>query len=299
MKRRASSLLLIIVVLFTAFPVAVPAATVGGPPRAAPPTGPPPTTIAPADRYVGPTANLTAVANALELRHKSLTLLLTVKPRLVLTNPVTITVTYSVPATSTPDGTGFRQYVQSYVASTGNRFLFNDAEGDGKPRRMHFLISLVEPKPGGGARQGWSYNVPVDVNLDPLYDVTISPLDFTLIDDCDRFGDSEIYFSWYFPDGTRKRVSFNASAGKTTTVGYFAWARAEVSASANLRMPAVGFSERDPEIAFIAKPPPPSNVNLVPGKTQLIKDVRQAENESCRAELKYPIRYQLRWYPYL
>ena len=255
-----------------------------------PVTGPRPTTNTPPPLYVADTENLTRVANAISMQHKSLTILVTVNPGLVLTNPVWITVTYTVPATSTPDSTGFRQYVQSYVRSTGNRFLFNALEADGKPRRARVNIFLLEPKPGGGQRQGWSFNMPeVDLDLDPLYDVATGPLDFTLGDNCDAVGESQIGLHWYSPDGKGHSYNFTASAAKTITFPQFVWTRAEVSASANLHTPAVGFWKRD---GGVADPNfAPSKVNLVPGKTRTIR--AHEVFKQCRALIEYTITYSL------
>src|SRR5207249_4100391 len=72
----------------------------------------------------------------------------------------------------------------TYAASTGNRFLRVDPEGNGQPRRVHLDITLSEPNPAGGV---YNYNVPTDMNLDPLYDVAIGPLYFSLLNDCATF----------------------------------------------------------------------------------------------------------------
>ena len=44
---------------------------------------------------------------------------------------------------------------------------------------------LSEPKPGGGI---YTSTIPGSVMLDPLYDITASPLSVKLIDDCDAYG---------------------------------------------------------------------------------------------------------------
>ena len=137
-----------------------------------------------------PPSNLTLVANAIELRDKSLTTLVTVAPGLALTQPVEISIGYFSPMKSA-------RITQSYVAANGNRFLYNDLEGDGQPRLMRLDISLREPKPAVGF---YTFAFSLQANLDPLYDVAISPLLFTLLTDCDWFGDSEIKFHWYSPD---------------------------------------------------------------------------------------------------
>ncbi len=92
---------------------------------------------------VAPTRNLTKVANAFTMRHKSLTTSLSVAPGLTLKRLVEISIGYYSPA-------GTKRITQSYVAGSGNRFLYNDPEGDGKLRRLRMDVTLSEPKPGAG-----------------------------------------------------------------------------------------------------------------------------------------------------
>ena len=197
-------------------------------------------------RYVGPTADLTAVANAISMRHKSLTILVTVNPNLTLTNPVAISIAF--------DAT---RQTRSYVASTGNRFLYNAPLGSGYPRRVGVAITLTEYKPvvGGVATfsranpaVGATFTLPSWwVDLDPLFDVSISPLRFTLQTKCERFyeGDADIRFRWTSPEGIGHRKNFDTTKGRVVTITEFAWARQEVSASANLYFPAWFFFEGD------------------------------------------------------
>ena len=269
----------------------VPLPTPGGPtPQNAPPT-----------TYVGPTDNITRVARAIAVQHKSLTIQVTVKPGLELTQPVTISIGYF------PSGVvDYGQYCQqrvthTYATLTGNTFLCALPEGDGKPRHMHLDINLSEPNPGG---QGYSYNVPVDRDLDPLYDVTIGALQFTLLNDCDLSSESEIYLDWIPPDGGGKHFSFNTRGGRMTTIDMFVWARAEVSASAHLLTPAISFWEKD---SILEGPGnqfdpgfPSSNVSLIPGKTQtLYFNLKERTGQICSAYVQYIITYLFRSYPAL
>ena len=137
-------------------------------------------------QYQAPTANLTLVANALRLSYKSVSTLVTVAPNLPVTQPVEISIGYYSPA-------GNERITQSYVRASGNRFLYNDKEGDGKPRTMNISISLREPKAGGGFD---TFAVNWQTPLDPLYDVSIGPFTFDLISKCDAVGKSEILFTW-------------------------------------------------------------------------------------------------------
>ena len=255
-------------------------------------------TTAPDNRYVAPTQNLTLVANALRLNHKSLTTLVTIQQGLPVTQPVEISIGYYSPA-------GNNRITQSYVAGAGNRFLYNDREGDGKMRRIRLDVSLMEPKPGG---QPATFSFSWQVDLDPLYDVTISPLNFSLIDNCDITGNSEIRFVWWAPDDLPQNphtFNFTTRVGRSTTISQIAWARAELSTQTNLRQLSFYFWEKDtihPSSGFRA-PERPSLNNLVPGKTGVVKgnltDVASSNKQDCRAYFEYTITYALRTYPYL
>src|SRR5215469_1854853 len=242
---------------------------------------------------VGPTQNLTKVGCAIQMKAKSLTTLVVVAPGLALTQPVSISIGYASPW-------GGNRITQTYVASTGNQFLYNDPAGDGKPRNMAVSITLSEPKPGGGV-----YNFPIQANvmLDPLYDVTITPLEFTLFSDCSVVGGGyDLSFGWASPDGASHNFSFHTSAGQHVTVGGFAWARAEVSASANLSLPGGLYFEANcflPLGCFLHGVDQPPYPSLVPGTSRQVVSTLNDLHGQCSASGQYNITYQLRWYPYL
>lgn len=246
-----------------------------------------------AEGFVGATDNITKVGRAVQVRTKSLTTLVVVAPGVAVTQPVTISIALG--------GYGPTRQTQTYVASSGNHFLHTDTEKDGKPRRAFADITLSEPKPGGGI---YTSTIPGSVMLDPLYDITVSPLSVKLIDDCDAYGDSDLYVDWYSPDDQYHHISFKTRArNAATTINAFAWARAEVGALANLHLPTYYVTELDlgESIDPKYKGPGPSNVNLLPGTT---KDFSAKVNvlthqKQCRANVQYTITYKLRWYPFL
>jgi len=263
-----------------------------------------PTTAAPDNRYVAPTQNLTLVANALRLNYKSLTTFVTIPQGLPVTQPVEVSIGYYSPAGLY--GPGFQRMTQSYVRSAGNRFLNNDPEGDGKVRRMRVDISLRESNPGG---QPVTFSFSWQVDLDPLYDVAISPLHFSLSDNCDIAGNSEIRFVWWAPDDpsqTPHTFNFSTQVSRSTVINQFAWARQEVSALNNLRQLYFYFWEKDtihPTFGFRAPGGGAVVNNLVPGKTKVVEgnltDEASSNKQDCRAYFEYTITYTLRLYPYL
>lgn len=278
-----------------AFAVVLFAATVTGQKNAAPAAGARATTRAAGPGYVAPTANLTAVANALALRHKSLTTILEVRPNQVsLTQPINVEVTYISPAS------GRQRRAGPLVASRGVHFYYWDLEGDGKPRRMFIEITLSEAKTSGGFD---TFQLFLQADLDPLYIVKISPLTFRLVDDCDRFGASEVLVGWLLPDRTTSSRSYKMRAGanQAKSIAEFAWIRDEISAKAGMVTPYSTFLERDPGLtvdAWFGLVDRFQRVNvippLIPGKSQAVKFIKKAENESCRGEFSYRIDYGLR-----
>jgi hypothetical protein len=242
--------------------------------------------------YAGPTPNITAVANAIQVQAKSLNSLVTVAPGLALTKRVTISIAYL-----TPWPTGNDRRTQTYVPSSGNNFLYSDLEADGKARKIHMDITLSEPKLGGGV---YSYNVPVDLTLDPLYDVTISPLVFRLVVGCSNVGANQIDLHWWAPDNSKnyQTVHFATKEGETFAIREFSWARSEVSATDNLHKVDVWYEETGIHGGFGPFPGSPKE-NLVPGKTQtsspgLVNS--RGSTQDCQATLDYTVTYQLRAY---
>jgi hypothetical protein len=288
--------------------VSSPKATVELPPQAGPagagsplivpvtPITPGPITIGP--RYTGPTANITTVANSLGWYHKSLTTLVTIKAGLNLTRPITISIAYLSPAGYGPDNP--ERLTETYAVSTGNRFLRLDFEGNGQRRLLHLDITLSEPNPAGGV---YSFNVPVDMDLDPLYDVSISPLVFELVRGCSNIGANQIDLNWYPPEtitsDTYRTVHFATQDHEIFTINEFRWVRQEVSATANFRTPVAWYTETGIHMGFGPRPGV-SQQNLVPGQTHasfpgLINS--SGSTTDCEATLNYTTAYMLRWYP--
>lgn len=251
-------------------------------------------------QYQAPTTNLTLVANALRLAYKSVSTLVTVAPNLPVTQPVEISIGYYSAA-------GNDRITQSYVRASGNRFLYNDKEGDGKPRTMTISISLREPKAGGGFE---TFAVNWQAPLDPLYDVSIGPFAFDLISKCDAVGKSEILFTWYAPDQQYHKFRFSTRAGSRTTISPFAWSRQEVSWSHKVSRPTETFYDEDnaaTEMLWNCLPAGcgftvaggPSAQHLLTGASAMVKGNLKAMNDNCQAYFEYPMTKTLRWYPYL
>jgi len=276
------------------------------------PLGIPPTATAPL-QLVGPTENLTKVINALTHKHKSLTTVITTVPGLQLTQPVEISILFI-----SPWGTNTR-LTQPYQPKFGNRFLYNDPQGDGGMRHLRMDVWLTEPKPGG---DHYSYSMSWQADLDPIYDITVSPLMYTLVSDCDTvpiigtpLGNSEIRFYWAHPESPSgwNKLSFNAVRGHPVSINQFAWSRTELNASAlasmNLHLPAILWKEHDPRLGNEYEGLPLFSKVPLPGKTQdfqfalfpgqLYPGPEEIRGNTCIARLQYRITHNLRQYPNL
>lgn len=240
-------------------------------------------------RFNAPTANLTLVANAIALKTKSLSILLTAAPGLAVTNPVNIRVTYNSSVT------GSRSIQNVYDAKAGYRNFHNDPEGNRAKRHMKLDILLTELQPGNK-----QVNFPItwEFDLDPLFDASISPLRFKLNNDCDRWGDSEIRFSYRKPDGQSGKKNFSTSKGQTTTINEFVWAAQEVSASAKLFWPDWAFYESDPieTGAFVEGFGTPT-LKLLPAASGYVgRTIQSWHKQSCYADTAFDLIVRVRQY---
>ena len=244
-------------------------------------------------RYNAPTANLTLVANAIALKTKSLSILLTAAPGLAVTNPVNIRVTYNSSLT------GSRWIQNVYDPKAGYRNFHNDPEGNRAKRHMKLDILLTEQQP---ENKQVNFSFTREFDLDPLFDVSITPLRFTLNTSCERFyeGTADIHFLWYAPHASKYREkSFQAEKGKTTTIKEFAWAHQEVKASPNLMWPTWSFYEKDktlfsPQVYNIPKP----TLKLLPNAGGFVgRTLRDASGQGgCEANTAFDIAIRVRQY---
>lgn len=242
---------------------------------------------------VAPTPNIAAVARTLDLRTKSLTSQVFFRPGINPTKPVSITVEFSSPASQ------YRAPAQTYDTRQGNRFLYNDpiagAPGTsnsiwGRPRTMAIKVTFTE----GSS----TYVMPLNATLDPLFDVSITALRFTLNNDCDRWGKSEIRFGYRRPDGQMGKKNFSTSKGKTTTINEFAWAAQEVRGSANVFFPDWHFYESDPaETGVFVEGFGPQKYRLLPSNGGFVgRTIKSWHGQSCWADTKFDIISRVRTY---
>jgi hypothetical protein len=166
LPRRLALSLAVGAAVFTAVSACTPAQTVFG--SASVPSHPTKTTpIAP--QYAAPTANLTKLANALVMKHKSVTTQVTAPAHLGLTDPVSIKVQAS------------GQDLQTYNEAAGNVFLANVPEDNGEIYDDNIAITLTETLPNNQTK---SFFIDWRAYIEPLYNVDIGALTFYPVDSC-------------------------------------------------------------------------------------------------------------------
>ena len=142
----------------------------------------PSSTEAPKPAIDAPTAALSALANAIVIRSRSVSTVVTVPAGLPVSANTEISILFGYQ--------GSTRQTQTYSPDAGNRFTFDFAAGDGTARTEDVAVSLFDR--GDGSHVGFVSKVPVEA----LYDVSVSPLTFTLINDCSWFFKTEVKIGW-------------------------------------------------------------------------------------------------------
>lgn len=284
----------------TTTPTNSPGGTPGSGSKPSSPGGVGPLNQSPRPTYQAPTAGLTTVANALDLRNKGITAVVDVKKGLAISVPIEISVVFD----------GVQRITQNYAASTGNRLVFNYEPLDGKVRSQKVQISLYEVQPTGRV----AFQMPLTISIEPLWDVRISTLNFNLVQDCDPIGASEPWISWFDPAGGRHSKHLSMSAGQSVTVNEFASTWTEVAVARGLIQSGVAWEEDDGAIGnffdvgnfrgsggfglpFTGQGRP--TAPLVPGATNKSAFAQDDSRGDCGAFLTYTTTYLLRTYPLL
>lgn len=235
--------------------------------------------------YKAPTPSLTTVANSMALRVKSLSTTVSVPANLSLERPVEISVSYYSPKR----GGGL---ITQMYSPAGNTFNWSDNEVDGQTRHVTIYVSLYERYPDGK----FSYfNFNWGAYLSPLYAVRVSPLEFRLLDDCDRWGKSDIDLFMLNPDKSRVVQSFKMRKGGYRLFNEFLWARSEIGPTDGASLPYVEFGDSDLFTKINSGYVPPPQPALVPGKSRKVQlTIKALGGGNCRAQITYTMDYALR-----
>jgi hypothetical protein len=192
------------------------------------------TASGPPSNFQAPTPSLTAVANAIRVTSKSVSVNLRVPANAPVTVPVEISVAYISPVHA-------GRLTKTYAPSTGTIILYHEAEGDRKPRPMRLDISLRELIPNGR-----TFSFSRQFTVVPLFDITISSLRFSIITQCDLITPAnDIRLRWLSPDNRLGKSDFGVDLQERKVIREFAWDVKGISTDtgANLKEPRVIFHE--------------------------------------------------------
>ncbi len=229
--------------------------------------------------YDAPTPNLSTVANALQFNIKSVSSSVALPAGLTVTHPVDISISYPVP-----------NQTQPYMFTYGNRWDYQFPSNNGAKYTGQLTVTLTEHV---SATQDESYIVSWQPVVEPLYNISVSPLTFQLLDDCDWIGDSEIGLQWRDPTGVTGAYSGYASTGNDEfTVSSFARTYYQVGQSQNLLAPGVQWWEKD--FDDFAPPQPINGANLASNAGyQYNATTHAADGQNCRGRLSYSVHKTL------
>jgi hypothetical protein len=235
------------------------------------------------------TENMNRLANAMRHTHKSVSSIVTVPAGLNLTNPIEISIGYGGP-----------RITQSYVNHNGNRFLHNFYSG--APRWEYLDVTLRETVPNGeGQPPSYpTYSFRWEIYLEPLYNISISPLTVNLLNSCDTVGSSELLIKWSDSKGGYHSLEPSMSSGDRRTLQLFSEHHTEVSQRRDLRVPSIVIYELDPGYHF-QPPHGRSEERLLPGETRTVEWDGAVNNSAggsyqCSVNYHYTIRYGLQYY---
>ncbi len=224
-----------------------------------------------------PTPDLAIVANAVQFRAKSVSSEITLNPGLKVTHPIDVTVSYPVADATRP-----------YSATFGNAWKFQFPENGGNPYTRQVTVTFVEHVTSTRTE---TFSRSWYPTIEPLYNFTVSPLIFTLKDDCDTFGDSEVKILVRDAKGNPGNYHVDTSAGRSTTFSSFAQRYTEVGASTNLHEPGAAWLEHDADLGVGDAPPPANGFNLATHPNTFTYDAVSSDGngQSCRGRLVYSV----------
>ncbi len=254
-------------------------------------------------QVTGPTADIATVANHLSYQAKSVTTVISAPAGLGLYRPVTISVGYGV-----TNADGINRITQDYNPATGTRLVFNFPAGDQLAHQQNIWVTLSQSTPRGGVYTWANEWAPT---ITPLYDVTLSPLTFQLLDDCEIVGNSNIELNWTNPTSSAT-ADFSLGQFDSVTFPQFAGTWSQVSATSKLSQPGFQFTDTGswyshlidwfPGTTFLPGSVSQTPVTLVPGTTStasMVLTTNSGNPQECHAQISFHETYTLDTYPNL
>jgi hypothetical protein len=217
------------------------------------------------------TPGLTALFKGITVKARSVSAVVHAPAGLAVTNMTEISVLF-----------GNRRVSQNYDRANGTTIAFNYPVGDGKRRNEVVTINLTEKAPSGAIPYHWNRLAVIE----PLFEVTVSDLAFTLLSDCDILTASDI--TLYFGDDRGVfEQDLTMSANQTRRVHKFSRHVPVAKASDGLFAPFVSFDEEDIS-GFHGRPGDPIGPALLPGTTKHYSyDLTDTRDKFCNARADY------------
>jgi hypothetical protein len=223
------------------------------------------------------TPGLTSLFKAITVKARSVSAVVTAPPGLPVTNTTEISVLF-----------GNRRISQNYDRANGTTIAFNYPVGDGKRRNEVLTINLTEQAPGGAIPFHWNRLAVIE----PQFETTVSDLTFTLLNDCDPVGDSEIVLNIADDRGSFD-VEMSMQADEVRHVHKLSRHFPAATVSDGLVAPQLSFFEDDLG-GFHQTTAPPTTPALLPGATRHLHfDAADPSDEFCNAHFDYIIAINL------
>src|SRR5262249_49745126 len=160
---------------------------------------------------------------------------------------------------------GDRRISQDYDPSAGNTIAFDYPVGDGQRRTERLTINLTEQAPGGAV----PYHFYRFATVEAQFEVVISDLTFTLLNDCDPVGDSEPVVTIREDRGV-VNVDLSMSADEVRHLHQLSRFVPAATVSDGLVVPLVAFYEDD-LTGFHSQIGQPTGPALLPGTSRVYK----------------------------
>jgi hypothetical protein len=219
-----------------------------------------------------PTPGLNALFRGITVKARSVSAVVHAPAGLAVTNTTEISVLF-----------GNRRVSQNYDRKAGTTITFNYPVGDGKRRNEVLTINLTEQAAGGAVPYHWNRLAVIE----PEFEVTISDLTFTLLNDCDPVGDSEPDVGIADDRGV-VQVELSMSADEVRHLHQLSRHVAAAKVSDGLVVPELSFAEKDG--SFNGVPRQPAGPALLPGPSRRVQfdDVDELD-AFCNARFDYQI----------
>lgn len=187
---------------------------------------------------------------------------------------------------------GTKRITQNYNPAVKNRLAVEFDPLDGAKRRENVTVTLREDAP----TEPITYVVPWVIDVEPLFDLAISPLHFFTLDSCDPgepLNPPDPVIIWEDAEGGGHIVERDGNL--VTISAGFAGTWREISQSSGLTAPDPHWYEKDLPIDFGA--PPIASPPVLPGESHHFRKIEHGGD--CNGQFDYDLTLTLRQYTLL